>query len=124
MNFLSGTIRANGAMQFVQDGAPFAVNLSPAYRDRLKGIQSVTLGIRPEHIFAQEGGEHMADFTANIEVVEPVGNEIFVYFTTGTPSQYVARFAADRPPDVGRSYTLHVDTTKLHFFEKETGKAL
>jgi multiple sugar transport system ATP-binding protein len=126
MNFLSGTIRANGTAQFVQDGSPLSITLPASYRERLTGSTSVVLGIRPEHIFAEQkdGGEHMAPITANVEVVEPVGNEIFVYFTTGTASQYVARFAADRPPEVGRSYTLLVDTTKLHFFDRETEKSL
>jgi multiple sugar transport system ATP-binding protein len=126
MNFVAGTIQTNGIVQFVQDGASLSIDLPASYRERLKGVRSVTMGIRPEHIFAQqqESGEHMASFTANIEVVEPVGNEIFVYFTTGTASQYVARFAADHPPEVGRAYTLLVDTTKLHFFERETEKAL
>ena len=126
MNFLSGTVRTNGTAQFVQDGSTLSIALPASYKDRLKGSTAVVLGIRPEHIFAQqqESGEHMAAITANIEVVEPVGNEIFVYFTTGTASQYVARFAADRPPEVGRSYTLLVDTSKLHFFDRETEKSL
>jgi multiple sugar transport system ATP-binding protein len=126
MNFLSGTVQTNGTAQFVQDGSTLSIALPDSYKDRLKGSTAVVMGIRPEHIFAQqqESGEHMAGITANIEVVEPVGNEIFVYFTTGTASQYVARFAADRPPEVGRSYTLLVDTSKLHFFDRETEKSL
>jgi multiple sugar transport system ATP-binding protein len=126
MNFFSGTVRSNGSVSFAQEGSALSIALPSLYTDRLKGSRSVIMGLRPEHIFAQqqESGEHLARITANIEVVEPVGNEIFVYFTTGTPAQYVARFAADHPPEVGRSYTLLVDTTKLHFFDRETEKAL
>jgi len=126
MNFLSGAVQTNGAARFVQDGSTLSIALPDSYRDRLKGSPAVVLGIRPEHIFAQqqESGEHMASITANIEVVEPVGNEIFVYFTTGTASQYVARFAADRPPEVGRSYTLLLDTSMLHIFDRDTEKSL
>jgi multiple sugar transport system ATP-binding protein len=125
MNFLPGTVRTNGTASFVQDGSSLTIPLPDSCRDRLRGTRSVILGLRPEHIFShQESGPHLAGITASIEVVEPVGNEIFVYFTTGTSSQYVARVAADRPPEVGRTYTLLVDTTKLHFFDRETERAL
>jgi len=128
MNFVDGTVQANGTLAFLEKGSPFSVELPEAQAAKVKHLsgKSVTLGIRPEHIYASipaEGGT-MASFTAHIEVVEPVGNEIFVYFTTGTGSQYVARVATDRPPDVGVAAQLLIDTGKIHFFDSQTEESL
>jgi multiple sugar transport system ATP-binding protein len=128
MNFMNGRLKANGRVMFQQEISNFSLPVPPALEDRLKsyGKSQVILGIRPEHIYAQRpgGGETISLFKANIEVVEPVGNEIFVYFSTGTDAQYVARLATDTPPPVGRPFELLFDTSKIHFFDKDTEKAL
>jgi multiple sugar transport system ATP-binding protein len=128
MNFMDGTIQANGTVSFQEKGSSFSLPLGSPQASRIKHLagKSVTLGIRPEHIYAsppQEAGAP-APFTAHIEVVEPVGNEVFVYFTTGTGSQYVARVATDRPPEVGAPSQLMIDTAKLHFFDSQTEQSL
>ena len=86
----------------------------------------ITLGIRPEHIYANPPAivKSMAPFTADVEVVEPVGNEVFVYFSTGTETHYVARIATDLPPAVGQPFQLSLDTSKIHFFDRETEQSL
>jgi ABC-type sugar transport system ATPase subunit len=86
----------------------------------------VTLGIRPEHIFIHKPADVAAvsAFQAQVELVEPVGNEMFVYFSTGSAGQYVARIATDVPPGVGTSCTFLLDTAKLHFFDAQSEQAL
>jgi multiple sugar transport system ATP-binding protein len=128
MNFINGAVTANGLMIFTQEGSPFAFQIPEEHKRKLTSIASgrVTLGIRPEHIYSQApaGVDTVAPFTVQVEVVEPVGNEVFVYFTTGTDAQYVARFATDHPPRVGKPCTLLLDTSKIHFFDKDSGRAL
>jgi multiple sugar transport system ATP-binding protein len=128
MNFVAGTVTANGRMIFRQEGSSFSLPVPPAFEQKLKslGQKQVVLGIRPEHIYAQNpgGASAVSPFTADIEVVEPVGNEIFVYFSTGTDARFVARLATDTPPAVGKPFELLFDTSKVHFFDKESEQAL
>jgi multiple sugar transport system ATP-binding protein len=128
MNFLQGTVKRNGTWTFNQDGTSVAVALPTIHDQKLKRLQDnrVVLGIRPEHIHLHKpaGVDSVAPVQANVEVVEPVGNEIFVYFTTGAGTQYVARFATDAPPQVGKGTTLLLDTSKVHFFDTSTDAAL
>ena len=128
MNFISGTIVQNGKLKFMQDRSNFALPVAPEMEGRLAAQvkQPITVGIRPEHIYEKKPGgiDTVASFKANVEVVEPVGNEIFVYFSTGTDAQYVARIASDTPPEVGKPYDLFFDTSKVHFFDKETEKSI
>jgi multiple sugar transport system ATP-binding protein len=128
MNFFGGSVTTNGGLRFRESGTDFSIPIGSEFGDRLKSVvgNSVTLGIRPEHLFARApGGDAViAKFQARIEVVEPVGNEIFVYFSTGQGTQSVARIAAENPPAVGTTYEMLVDTTKLHFFDTRTEVAL
>jgi multiple sugar transport system ATP-binding protein len=128
MNFMHGTIAQNGSLKFMQDRSNFALPILPGMQDKLKSHlkSEITLGIRPEHIYGEKpaGLESAASFKAHVEVVEPVGNEIFVYFSTGTDSQYVARLATDAPPEVGRPFELFFDTSRVHFFDKDSGRVL
>jgi len=124
MNFMRGSLKSNGQMMFQQDGSNFAIAIHGENQSRLKsrGKSEITLGIRPEHIYAQKPADinTVSPLKVNIEVVEPVGNEVFVYFSTGTGDQYVARLATDIPPKVGKPYELLFDTSKVHFFDNET----
>lgn len=128
MNFMSGTVALNGTLSFKQDGTGFQVPIPPMLESKLKPLvnKTMTMGIRPEHIYSRKPADitTLAKVDAMIEVVEPVGNEIFVYFSTGANAQYVARIATDTPPEVGRSFTLHFDTAKIHFFDQATERAL
>jgi multiple sugar transport system ATP-binding protein len=128
MNFLTGAVRTNGTTTFVQEGTGLAIPIPESVGKGLAGRKepAVTLGIRPEHIHDRQpqGLATVARFNAQIEVVEPVGNEVFLYFSTGTQTQYVARVATDNPPAVGKPCELFLDTSKLHLFDTQTEKAL
>jgi len=128
MNFMPGTIEQNGTLRFVQERSNLALPLTADAAKRLQAhVRSrITLGIRPEHIYARKpaGIETVAPIKAHVEVVEPVGNEVFVYFSMGTDAQYVARLATDTPPEVGKPFEFYFDTSKLHFFDQETERAI
>lgn len=125
MNFITGTLATNGRAVFRQDGSGFAVPIPAAIEQSVKNRarDKLTLGIRPEHIHGTAHGDSgmMSPFEATVEVVEPVGNETFVYFSTTGAERYVARFATDAPPAVGKRCTLFLDLSKLHFFDTESG---
>jgi len=128
MNFFSGTLTGDRLLTFRQRGSDFALPAPPSFVSHLKqhAGQEVTLGIRPEHIFVTkpEGAMWLAPNKITVEVVEPVGNEIFVYFSTGTDEHFVARFAADAPPRVGEQREFFFDTSKLQFFDKDHERAI
>jgi len=128
MNFMTGVLEMDGRLAFRQLGSDLTLLLPPTQKPRLKSYvhSQISLGIRPEHIYARKpaGVETISSFKANINVVEPVGNETFVYFSTGTDEQYVARLAIDTPPDVGKPFELFLDASKTHFFDKVTEQTI
>jgi multiple sugar transport system ATP-binding protein len=54
-----------------------------------------------------------------LEVVEPMGNEIFLYFPVDG-IQFVARIPAREKPEAGSLKDVYIDSNKLHFFDMET----
>jgi multiple sugar transport system ATP-binding protein len=128
MNFFQGALGGDGKPVFHQEGTEFAIAIPAEQADRVRPLKekTIVMGVRPEHLFLQapRGDFPMASFRARIEVVEPVGNEIFIYFTTGGGGTFVARIAANNPPQVGSTQELFVDTSKVHFFDRETEKTL
>ena len=126
MNFFPGAVSKDGTWTFHQEGTAFSLPVEASDSARFTGTANVTLGIRPEHIYAfrPSGITTLSPFTAQVDVIEPVGNEIFVYFSTGSGTHYVARIASDRSPEVGKPHELLVDTSKMHFFDTGTEKSL
>jgi multiple sugar transport system ATP-binding protein len=84
------------------------------------GARAVVLGVRPEHlrIAAGEGA-----LQAQVELVEPVGSEAFVHLRSGE-QMLVVRMAPEGVPAVGDAVALHIDSTRLHFFDAQTGERL
>ena len=128
MNFMEGFIDDQHPPSFRQDGTGISFHL-PEETSGMSGLearQPITLGVRPEHIYARppDGGRTFAPFKAQVDVVEPVGNETFVYFTTGAATRYVARLVTDAAPHVGVARDLFIDTSKVHFFDRTTGRTL
>jgi multiple sugar transport system ATP-binding protein len=128
MNFVSGSLHKNGELAFRQDGSEITISLPSGLEERLHIAlaKTVTLGIRPEHIHLHRpaGIATLAPISVTIDVVEPVGNEVFLYFSLGSNVRCVARAATDAPPAVGKTCELLVDTSKVHFFDAATERTL
>lgn len=127
MNFFEGRLVRDGELVFDDLSRSLRLPIPPSDHDRLSRFveKELTLGIRPENISAQTQSSTARKVTVQITVTEPVGNEIFVYFTL-PPSEilYVARISAELRPTAGTSFDLYFEARKLHFFDRTTGKAL
>lgn len=128
MNFLTGKIVDNSGLTFHEKDNGLSIPLSGSHSALLKGYltKEVVLGVRPEAIYAAEdrpAGDHVAEMPLSLDVLEPMGNEIFVYAST-RGHDVVARVTPQDLPEPGNALSLFVDTTKLHFFEQETGSAI
>jgi len=127
MNFIEGSLSdAGGRTVFTADGisAPLSEESAGAlapYRGK-----EIVLGIRPEDIYeaADEGRLSLAArVKAHLEVVEPMGNEIYLYVTLGGKN-LVARVDVRKPPAINTDIDLVLDMARAHFFDKETGRSL
>lgn len=87
---------------------------------RVTGVAIVLLGIRPES-FQVRPSQHTdsAEFNVTTEIVEQMGNELYVYFSIGS-STLTARLPAETTVKEGKPFTLFVDIAKCHFFDPNT----
>jgi len=118
MNFIDGTILKNGGYAFKEKGTMLSVDIPKSFHKSIAPYtgREVWLGIRPEHISPDKS--RSSRISAEIEVVEPMGNEIFIYATCGG-AQIVARVL---PGDVraGTTRDFTFDMTQACFFDKVT----
>ena len=88
--------------------------------------KKIWFGIRPEDIhditdLSLQSNYH--EFEVNLEVVEPMGNEAFLYFNMdGT--QFIARTPARDVPKSQSNRKLKLNKSKFHFFDIETEKVI
>jgi multiple sugar transport system ATP-binding protein len=116
MNFLPGRIEADGIR--LDDGTLWTVQ-PPA---RLTPGHAVTIGIRPEDLRPAIDGE-AGRFEARVSVVEPLGPESLVTIAFAG-QELVAKLDGERPPAVDERLALAADPSRLHVFDRDSGKAL
>jgi len=118
MNFIEGTISRDKGFKFTEKGTHLSIDIPKDKQKMLSGHvgRDIWLGIRPEHIRCEKS--RTSRINATVDVVEPMGNEMFVYCTCGA-SQLVARMS---PIDVqaGEKKDFSVDTGHIHFFDTIT----
>lgn len=127
MNFIDATLSKEGDGLSVSSEA-FTAALPHAQAAALADHAGadVTLGIRPEDIYESADADRLAasaSIRAHLDVVEPMGNEIFLYFELGG-KDLVARIDVRTPPAVNTDVDLVLDVGSLHFFDKESGESL
>ncbi len=151
MNFVYATVGADGTTTTLDFGGhSLAVN-SGALPDGVaqRSGREIVVGVRPEAFeirsAAGAGGSAM---TVTSSLVEQLGSEAYVHFAVpvrpvvtadieallaeegtdaaalGDETKFTARVNPDHAPRVGQSTELVVDTTKLHYFDPETGDTL
>ncbi len=126
MNFMTGTLRRENGLIF--DEGNIKLTIPEDYQDKLAKYldRQLILGIRPEDINDAHFAEHVknpAYVETLLEVVEPMGNEFFLYLNTGK-HQLVARISEKNELVVGQNAKLVFKMEKAHFFDAETEKRI
>ena len=84
------------------------------------------MGVRPEDIydkiFAQDAHPEVT-VTATVDVVEPVGSEIFLYLVAGD-NNFVVRVSNQDTASMNQDLQIVFDMSKAHFFDPETGNSV
>lgn len=134
MNFISGTISTQEPLEFVAGEGAFKMTIPPSLGTRVQEIKGkpVILGIRPEDVSVAlasgpalfAGESTIVDppvlAPARLDIVEALGNEVFVYATVG-PNTITARVSPQPLPAPGEPVTMAFDLAKAHFFDEGTG---
>lgn len=123
MNFMNGTIeRDAGGLEFNEGSC--SVRLPDSISGPLEDFdgKSVSFGVRPEDIFHSTNGNG-SSITARVEVVEPIGSEIYLYLATPEHS-LVARMSAEDSAQVGHELEIGFRMDKVHFFDAVTEDTL
>jgi multiple sugar transport system ATP-binding protein len=129
MNFFTGTItQQQGGLWFVENGSGtakgFAIRINDDMAKKLVNSvgKPVVFGVRPEDI----GNKEHASFanpdqilSATVEVVEPMGAEIYLYLNTGSHT-FVARVNPHEKAELGQKIDMALDMRKCHFFDSQT----
>ena len=128
MNFLEGRILRQESRFFFDEGS-FRIQIMEDMARRIASYENrpIVLGIRPEDIYDKLFiSEAPASNTlkATVEVVEPMGAEFYLYLKTAGRHALVARMTGEDRPQIDQDVDLVLDTGKLHFFDKETDKAI
>jgi multiple sugar transport system ATP-binding protein len=123
----------------------FRVPLDPDRRPAA-GSERVILGVRPEAFSdASHARPHLPRIDVEVDVLEELGSDAFVFFHVAAPrvslesraaaedeagllveedAFFTARVEATTPARVGAPLRLAVDPSKFHFFDLRTGESL
>ncbi len=127
MNFFKGRLEQKaGGIWFAEDNFSVRIDEQKSQKYSSRVGKEVVFGIRPEDIsdalyVSHSNPDHQVK--ARVEVVEPMGAELFVYLGTGKHS-FVARMNTAQQADVNQQLTLVFNMKKAHFFDVATGVVL
>lgn len=127
MNFIEGRIvKKDSRFFFTQDG--FRLRIAEDMHNRLSGYEDrdVIFGIRPEDIYDKlftQGSSSNNTIKATVEIIEPMGAEVYLYVTAGK-SPLIARVGGHDKPEVHQDMDLVFDMPKAHFFNKDTEETI
>ncbi len=122
MNVLDGTlVREGGLALQLADGSRLPLqgdDLPDAWLGR-----TVKLGIRPEHLLLSRDAAGAGSFAPLVEVVEPVGSEVFVNLRFGAHPLVARLSPGDLPalPATGDALPLTVESRRVHVFDAASG---
>ena len=129
-NHFVGSFIGSPAMNFfeveIQKGQlvneKFSLPIDATHPKTLKAFdgRKVRLGIRPEHFQLLDSPESIS---ANLEVSELMGNESYLYCSTGVDT-FIARVADNAPRKIGTPLRLFAEPETYQFFDLESGERI
>ena len=132
MNFIEGEVVDGGFESQYAD-----MDFDPATHGVRAG-QAVTAGVRPEDVYlerdAQKADSPTTAFDAVVDVIEPMGSEVFVYLLfdrdveTSAEGRGQGQLLINLDPDTevteGDDIRVVMDREKTHLFDRESGDAI
>ena len=115
MNLIEGSIEDG---KFQNDGVALAINGNAGGSTG----QSVTVGMRPEHLMLAEEG-YCTAFSANVAIVEPTGAVTHIVARAGS-DELGAVFRERHDFSIGQPIKLKPEPGMLHLFDGESGNRL
>ena len=127
MNFFDARVGGSRENPMLDAGS-FQIPVPPDRRDKVANYigKSVTLGVRPEDLHDRDyvpGALNGAPISAQVDVMEPMGSEIYLYLLAGK-SSFVARVDPRSQGRPGKPIDVMVDLDHVHVFDKETELAI
>jgi multiple sugar transport system ATP-binding protein len=127
MNFITGTMSRVGTGLFFTEGT-LRLRIVDEMAARLASYERkpILFGIRPEDMYDKlfiTDAPADSVVTATVEVVEPLGAEVYLHLKVGT-HPLVARVGPHDRPEVNQDLDLVFDMGKAHFFDTETEAAI
>ncbi len=133
MNFTDANLVEENGDIFVEGNGAFTIKLAEELVNNNPDIKNyvggeVVFGIRPEDLndasVTQEVDiKEVNTFEAEVDVVEPMGSEIYLYINTGE-HEMIARVEADSEAEVGDTIKLAVNQEHMHIFDPETEESV
>ena len=123
MNFFDGTLQNDENGRWLVKGEGFACELAPETAKRLLTTASseVQLGVRPEDVEVPPTNSPTAH--ATVVVREPLGSDLFLTLELNGIT-LKARTRPDVRSDRGERIAVRFTPTKVHLFDRATGKTL
>jgi multiple sugar transport system ATP-binding protein len=127
MNFFDVTLVEQDGELYI-DGGTFRLKLPPdkAQVARPYAGKQVVFGTRPEDLHDREftpPGIRAEPMTADVDVTELMGKEIYVYLLTGK-KQFIAIMDPRTRARIGSRMDIAVNMDNTHLFDRETEKAI
>jgi multiple sugar transport system ATP-binding protein len=130
MNFMDAKIEKDGDTYFIEGDGAFKIRVPEDKKELIKDYlgKDVVFGVRPEDIVDTDITHDFEvkddnSFKADVEVVEPMGSEIYLYLAEEGHS-LIARVEAESKAEVGDTISLGIDLRKIHIFDAETEECI
>jgi len=127
MNFIDGELEQKESLYFKSKTFNFSLPKKVSETLKKTNAKNVTLGVRPENIHDLQTSQNIKSLSSpqkiDIDVVEPIGNELYLYLNQDHHT-ICMRTIADRDYHARDTIDIGFVLNKLHFFETETSNKI
>ncbi|MGE4357207.1 MAG: ABC transporter ATP-binding protein [Candidatus Omnitrophota bacterium] len=128
MNFIQGRLVEINGKYFFDEGS-FKVKIIDSMLDGLRNYigKEIIMGIRAEDIYDKFFTTHSTPentISVLVDIIEPMGSEIYLYLNTGKHIIIARVRGITQLPRVNQKIEVVLDMNKVHFFDKDTEKAV
>src|SRR5205823_2716984 len=125
MNLVDGIAQFGGSPRFVAaDDATFSIPFTAAQRERVGAarLDHLVAGVRPEDLRVAANSA-TPSVSAVVDATEPLGNEVLLYLRTAR-QELTARAEPHVVARPGEQLAISVDPTRVHYFDRATGRGI